>query len=70
VGRTGCALTRGRAPQNGYTPLHGAAVTAYLEVARALLEARADITAKDDVSEGGLGGEGQWIRESRDFGEL
>ena len=64
----GLVLTRARAPQNGRAPLHCAAWNGNLEVARALLEARADITAKTMVSEGGVGGEGQRIRESRDFG--
>jgi hypothetical protein len=54
VGRTGWALTRGGAPQNGWTPLHCAAIKGHPEVARALLEARADITAKDNVS-------GRWV---------
>ena len=67
MGRTGWALTRGRAPQGGWTPLHNAAGFGQLEVARALLLAEADITAKDHVSEGGMGGEGQQIRESRNF---
>ena len=40
----------------------------YLEVARVLLEAGADITAKDGVSERRMGGEGQRISESRDCG--
>ena len=61
MGRRGRVLTRGRAPQDGETPLHKAAGAVHLEVARALLLAGADITAKKWVSEGGLGGEGQWI---------
>ena len=55
MGRTGWALTRGRAPQRGSTPLHEAAFKGHPEVARALLEARADITATDNVSEGEVG---------------
>jgi len=55
VGRTGWALTRGRAPQYGSTPLHYAARNGHLKVAGALLEARADITAKNNVSEGEVG---------------
>ena len=51
MGRTDWALTRGRAPQGGNTPLHLAVRNGHLEVARALLAARADITAKDNVSE-------------------
>jgi len=66
----GLELTRGRAPQILKTPLHYAAGNGHLETTRALLEARADITAKLIVSEGGVGGEGQRIRESRDFGGL
>ena len=58
------------APQDGLTPLHVAAGNDHPEVARALLEAQADITAKDHVSEGGGGGEGHRIRQSRDFVEL
>jgi len=45
-------LTRVRAPQDGRTPLHVAAHMRDLEVARLLLEAKADITAKDTVSGG------------------
>jgi len=53
-------LTWGCAPQDGYTPLHIAAAFGYLEVARLLLEAGADITATTTVSGrsvgyGGLG---------------
>ena len=67
MGRKGSALTLGGAPQHGWTPLHCAAWIGHPEAARALLEAHADITAKTNVSEGGVGGEGQRIRESRDF---
>ena len=63
-------LTRGCAPQDGETPLYIAAEKGHLEVARVLLEAGADITANDNVSERRVGGEGQRIRESMDFGEL
>ena len=70
MGRNGWALTRGRASQFGNTPLHCAAQKNHLEVALALLQAGADITAKGWVSEGGVGGEGQRIREGRDFGGL
>jgi hypothetical protein len=42
----------------------------HLEVARVLLVAGADITAKDNVSERGVGREGLRIRESIQFGEL
>ena len=53
-------LTRGCAPQDGFTPLHAAAMGGYVELARLLLEAGADITATNDVSgrsmgDGGLG---------------
>ena len=75
VGRKGWLLTRGRAPQfNPSTPLHYAAKNCAqkgdLEVARALLEAGADITVEDEVSEGGVGSKAQIIRESTDFGGL
>jgi len=57
------------------TPLHIAVrkartSQAHLEVARVLLEAGADITAKTNVSERRVGGEGHRIRDSIDFGEL
>jgi len=61
AGRTGWALTRGRAPQEGWTPLHFAAGSGHPEMARALLDARADITAKIYVSEGG------WAVKGRGF---
>jgi len=56
--------------QYGMTPLHAAAIGGHLEVARLLLEVGADITAKDEVGERRVGGDGQRIRESIDFGEL
>ena len=58
VGRRGRILIRGVAPQNGYTPLHAAAMGVHLEVARVLLDAGADITAEDNVSQRRVGGEG------------
>jgi len=70
LGHRGRVLTRGGAPQYGRTPLHAAAMGDHLEVARVLLEAGAGITAKDNVSERRVGGEGQRIRESIGFGEL
>ena len=45
-------LTRGHAPQDGATPLHVVALLGHLKVARLLLEAGADINAKDTVSGG------------------
>ena len=70
MGCTGWTLTRGRAPQDGMTPLHFAVMNRLPEVAQALLDAGADITAKNNVSEGRVGGEGQRIRERRGFGRL
>jgi len=61
---------RGRASQIGRTPMHSASMRDHLEVARVLLVAGADITAKDNVSERGVGREGLRIRESIQFGEL
>jgi len=51
VGRTGWALTRGRAPQNGSTPLHCAAVGGHLEVVELLVAKKADTNAPDKVRE-------------------
>ena len=56
--RKGWVLTQGCAPQVGWTPLHMAADSGNLEVARALVQAGADITAKNNVSEREVGGEG------------
>ena len=70
VGRRGRILMRGRASQIGHTPLHGASMGDHLEVARVLLVAGADITAKDNVSERRVRREGQRIRERIEFGEL
>ena len=52
-GAQGRILTRGRAPQTGWTPLHKAVARGHLEMARALLLAGANVAAKDKVSEGG-----------------
>ena len=68
------ALTA-RAPQSGYTPLHWAASNRHPEVARVLLEANADVNARDKVRVGGRGstgriespmqgeGEGGWVTD-------
>ena len=61
VGRRGQVLTWGRAPQHGFTSLHSAVDRDHLEMARVLLEAGADVTAKCNVSERRVGGEGQRI---------
>ena len=45
-------LTRGCAPQNGATALYIAAQNGYLAVVGVLVEAKADMTAKNNVSEG------------------
>ena len=70
MGRRGRVVTRGRAPQEGVTPLSIAAREGHLKVARALLQAGADITKKDNVSERRVGGKGQRIQASIDFGEF
>ena len=44
-------LTRGCAPQSGDAPLHLAAVKGHAAVVRVLVEAGADVTAKNKVSE-------------------
>ena len=62
-------LTRGGAPQLEYTPLHKAAYNGHPELVRALVEAGADVTAKDKVSERRVGGEGHVLGQNRDSGE-
>ena len=62
-------LTQGRAMQMGKTPLHAAAHQGRLEVARLLLEAGADVTAKDMVSGRSVGDGARGIRKRRYFGE-
>ena len=53
MGCRGRVLTRGRAPQNGRTPLFAAAQEGHLEVVEALEKAGADKDAPDDeVREG------------------
>ena len=47
----GYRLTRGRAPQWGWTPLHRASRFGYQAVARVLVDAGADKEAKDKASE-------------------
>ena len=42
-------LTRGRAPQDGWTPLYAAASYGYPEVVEALVEAGANTDAPDEV---------------------
>ena len=63
-------LTRGCATQGGYTPLLIAAGTGHAEVVKLLLEACADITAKDNTVSGeGVGDGGLGIRMRGDFRE-
>ena len=58
MGRRDRELTRGHEPQNGITPLHAAVQKDHLAVARLLLEAKADINAKDAVSGRSVGDAG------------
>ena len=52
VGRRGGFLTRGRAPQDGFTPLYVAAHLGHLEQVQALEKAGADKDAPANVREG------------------
>ena len=65
--RRGRLLTRGGVPQDGCTPLNIAARWGQEAVARVLIDAGADITAKDKVCGRGRG-RGQMLGETRDFG--
>jgi len=65
----GGLLTRRRAPQNGWTPLHAAAMQGQSAVVRFLVEKGADVTAKTKVSERRVGGERKGVGERRGFGE-
>ena len=61
----GCLPERCRAPQNGWTPLHDAAIGGHTAVVEQLLAAGAAVDAKDKVrrelgaDRGGLGGRKQ-----------
>jgi len=65
----GVVMTRGRAPQNGCTPLYAAAQNGHEEAVHFLVEAGADLTAKSNVSGWRLGGKRQEVGERRDYGE-
>ena len=69
MGPRGRVLTRRRAPQNGFKPLHIAAKEGHLEVAKLLLKAGADVTATNRVNERSVRDGGLGVRTSRDFGE-
>jgi hypothetical protein len=63
VGRRDRVLTRGRAPQDGATPLWIAAAKGHQEVVRALVDAGADKNAPNKVrqGEGGRAHERCWF---------
>ena len=69
MGCRGELLTRRRAPQLGWTPLHAAAERGYDAVVLFLVEEGADVTAKDAVSKRRVGGERKGVGERRGSGE-
>ena len=69
MGCRGWVLTRGCAPQDGFTPLHDAVQEGHLEMVKLLLGSGADINAKETVSERSEGDGGLGIRTRGGFGE-
>ena len=67
VGCRGELLTRRRAPQGGWTPLHCAAKRGHDSVVLFLVEKGADVTAKTQVSVRRVGGGRKGVRREKRF---